>query len=379
MFAASLAITHIEFNKYQVPTASLSLEQLVKRPELNMEFLRSQIEIPYSVEIQEQVEINLKYEGYIAKAYKEAEKIYLNILNQDKDNAVVLSFLGFLYLTVGLYKKADKCFESSYKIQPSSATVEGLGLTKFGLNDKKNAYKYLSEAVKITQRFDVYDKYIDILVDGRFVEELKNQNIDIDIFKANVCKINEIKRLIDFTVEKYGRIDVLINNAGISEEKLFTDITEEEFDKMIKTNMYSVFFASQEAARYMIKAHSGCIINISSIYGLTGGSCEVAYSMAKAGVDGLTKALAKELGPSNIRVNSIAPGAIDTDMNKDLPKDYIEEETAKIYLERFAQGEEEARNIFGKNGRELVHRLYDEKIIIQLYKEKLVEFLPDEC
>ena len=152
-------------------------------------------------------------------------------------------------------------------------------------------------------------------------EELKSQNIDIDIFKANVSKINEIKRLIDFTIEKYGRIDVLINNAGISEEKLFTDITEEEFDRMIKTNMYSVFFASQEAARYMIKSHSGCIINISSIYGLTGGSCEVAYSMAKAGVDGLTKALAKELGPSNIRVNSVAPGAIDTDMNKNVTEE----------------------------------------------------------
>lgn len=161
-------------------------------------------------------------------------------------------------------------------------------------------------------------------------EELKSQNIDIDIFKANVCKINEIKKLIDFTVEKYGRIDVLINNAGISEEKLFTDITEEEFDRMIKTNMYSVFFGSQEAARHMIKAHSGCIINISSIYGLTGGSCEVAYSMAKAGVDGLTKALAKELGPSNIRVNSIAPGAIDTDMNGNLTEEEwqaIKEET----------------------------------------------------
>ena len=105
------------------------------------------------------------------KEYKEAEKIYLNILNQDKDNAVVLSFLGFLYLTVGLYKKADKCFESSYKIQPSSATVEGLGLTKFGLNDKKNAYKYLSEDVKITQRFDVNDKYIYILLDGKNFKE----------------------------------------------------------------------------------------------------------------------------------------------------------------------------------------------------------------
>ena len=87
---------------------------------------------------------------------------------------------------------------------------------------------------------------------------------------------------------------------------------------MMKTNLYSVFYATQEVIKYMIKEHSGCIINISSIYGLTGGSCEVHYSMAKAGVDGMTKALAKELGPSNIRVNSVAPGAIDTEMNKDL-------------------------------------------------------------
>ena len=168
-------------------------------------------------------------------------------------------------------------------------------------------------------------------------EELNNQNIEIDIFKANVSKVNEVKKLIDFAVEKYGKIDALINNAGISEEKLFTDITEEEFDNMIKTNMYSVFFASQEAARYMIKAHSGCIINISSIYGLTGGSCEVAYSMAKAGVDGLTKALAKELGPSNIRVNSVAPGAIDTDMNKNVTEEEwqaIKDETPLMKIGR---------------------------------------------
>ena len=93
---------------------------------------------------------------------------------------------------------------------------------------------------------------------------------------------------------------------------------ESDFDKMMKTNLYSVFYTTQEAVKYMIKEHSGCIINISSIYGLTGGSCEVHYSMTKAGIDGMTKALAKELGPSNIRVNSVAPGAIDTEMNKDL-------------------------------------------------------------
>lgn len=146
-------------------------------------------------------------------------------------------------------------------------------------------------------------------------EELKAQGIDIDIVKANVSKSQEARHLIDFAIEKYGRIDVLINNAGIAQEKMFTDIEEEEFDKMIKTNLYSVFYTTQEAVRSMVKVHKGCIINISSIYAISGGSCEVPYSMAKAGVDGLTKALAKELGPSNIRVNSVAPGAIDTDMN----------------------------------------------------------------
>lgn len=168
-------------------------------------------------------------------------------------------------------------------------------------------------------------------------EELKAQGIEIDIYKANVSKVNEVKRLVNFAAEKYGRIDVLINNAGISEEKLFTDITEEEFDNMIKTNLYSVFFASQEAARHMIREHSGLIINISSIYGITGGSCEAAYSMAKAGVDGLTKALAKELGPSNIRVNSVAPGAIDTDMNKNVTEEEwaaIKEETPLMKIGR---------------------------------------------
>ncbi len=148
--------------------------------------------------------------------------------------------------------------------------------------------------------------------------ELKEQGIEIDIFKANVSKSQEARKLINFAIEKYNRIDVLINNAGIAQEKLFTDITEEDFDRMIKTNLYSVFYTTQEAVKYMIGAHNGSIINISSIYGLTGGACEVHYSMAKAGIDGMTKSLAKELGRSNIRVNSIAPGAIDTDMNKGL-------------------------------------------------------------
>jgi probable short chain dehydrogenase len=161
-------------------------------------------------------------------------------------------------------------------------------------------------------------------------EELKNKNIKIDIFKADVSRKQEVENLVDFVIEKYNKIDVLINNAGIAEEKLFIDITEEDFDKMMKVNLYSVFYTTQEVVKNMLKLHNGIIINISSIYGLTGGSCEVHYSMAKAGIDGMTKALAKELGPSNIRINSIAPGAIDTDMNKNLTEEdwkVVEEET----------------------------------------------------
>lgn len=102
--------------------------------------------------------------------------------------------------------------------------------------------------------------------------------------------------------------------------KLFTDLTDEDIDNMLNTNLKSVFYVTQEVIKNMIHNKSGNIINISSVWGITGGSCEVHYSATKAGIIGMTKALAKEMGPSNIRVNAIAPGAIDTDMNADLTK-----------------------------------------------------------
>ncbi len=159
-------------------------------------------------------------------------------------------------------------------------------------------------------------------------KQVEDKGLEIDLFKANVSKREDVKKLIDFAIEKYNKIDVLINNAGVAQEKLFTDITDEEFDKMMKVNLYSAFYTTQETVKHMLKEHEGCIINISSIYALTGGSCEVHYSIAKAGLDGMTKALARELGPSNIRVNSIAPGAIDTDMNS-----YLTEEDWKQIIQ----------------------------------------------
>lgn len=171
-------------------------------------------------------------------------------------------------------------------------------------------------------------------------EELKKENIEIDIFKADVSKRKEVRELINFVTQKYKKIDVLINNAGISSYGLFTDITDEDWKKVIDTNLYSAFCVTQEVIPYMIHEKNGCIINISSIWGTVGASCESLYSISKAGIDAMTKSLAKELGPSNIRVNSIAPGLIDTDMNKNLSKETIEEIKQEIPLGKIGKPED---------------------------------------
>lgn len=163
-------------------------------------------------------------------------------------------------------------------------------------------------------------------------EEFTSNGYFVEIFKADVSKREEVIKLVEYTLEKFGDIDILINNAGISQTKLFTDITDEDWQNMIGTNLNSVFYMSQEVAKNMIHNKKGCIINISSIWGLVGSSCEVHYSVAKAGVDAMTKALAKELGPSGIRINSIAPGIIDTDMNRYLTDKEIVEIEEEIPL-----------------------------------------------
>ena len=149
-------------------------------------------------------------------------------------------------------------------------------------------------------------------------QSLQNENVNIEIYKADVSKREEVKQMIEYVVNKYGKIDVLINNAGVSDNKVFTDVTDEDWKRVIDTNLYSAFCTTQEVIPNMIHNKNGCIINISSIWGIVGASCETIYSVAKAGMDAMTKSLAKELGPCNIRVNSIAPGIIDTDMNKSL-------------------------------------------------------------
>lgn len=161
-------------------------------------------------------------------------------------------------------------------------------------------------------------------------EDLRKDGIIIEIFKADVSKKEQVKAMVEFALKKWGSIDVLINNAGIAKLQMFQDVKEEDWNEIIDTNLKSAFYASQEVLQSMIHKKKGLIINISSMWGQVGASCETVYAISKAGIDAMTKSLAKELGPSNIRVNSIAPGVIDTEMNSKIDehiKNQIKDET----------------------------------------------------
>ncbi len=174
-------------------------------------------------------------------------------------------------------------------------------------------------------------------------EELQREGYEIEIFKADVSKKEQCEELVKYTLEKYKKIDILINNAGIDKYQLITEVSQEDWNEIINTNLYSAFCMCQEVLPNMIHNKNGCIINISSMWGIVGASTEVVYSISKAGLDGLTKALAKEVGPSNIRVNSIAPGYIETDMNKDYSEKEKLDIIENIPLEKLGKTEDIAK------------------------------------
>lgn len=151
--------------------------------------------------------------------------------------------------------------------------------------------------------------------------DLKAEGYDVYTVKADISVSEDIKNMFNEISVLCGGIDILVNNAGIAQTKLFTDITDNDWDKMVATNLSSAFYCCRSALPYMIQNHFGRIINISSMWGQVGGSCEVHYSAVKAGIIGLTKALAMEEGLSGITVNCIAPGVIKTDMTSNLSED----------------------------------------------------------
>lgn len=176
------------------------------------------------------------------------------------------------------------------------------------------------------------------------VEDLKDCEGVVEMYKADVSNREEVTAMIEYAISEFGGIDVLINNAGILDVGLFTEIEVDTWKRVMDVNLTGVFNVTQEALKqYMINKKDGVIINMSSIYGLTGGSCEVAYSASKAGIVGFTKALAQELAKSNITVNAIAPGAIYTDMlKKNYSEKDIEYTKKEIPMGRFGTPEEVA-------------------------------------
>ncbi len=163
------------------------------------------------------------------------------------------------------------------------------------------------------------------------------------IFKADISDSTQVKAMFDYVKERFGGADVLVNNAGISHIGVFQLMEDSEIEKLLATNLTGAILCSKYAVRDMIPQKNGTIINISSMWGETGASCEVVYSASKAGMIGLTKALAKEVGQSGIRVNCISPGVIDTDMNKELDDKAIAELINDIPLRRLGSPEEIAK------------------------------------
>ncbi len=161
-------------------------------------------------------------------------------------------------------------------------------------------------------------------------QEIISNGGTAEIFKADVSNHSEVVAMVEAVCSAFGFIDVLVNNAGIAQQILFTDITPDIWANMLNTNLTSVYNCCNAVLPKMISEHKGNIINIASMWGETGGSCEVHYSAAKAGVIGLTKALAKEVGLSGIRVNCVSPGVVMTDMMSDFTEetlDCLKEET----------------------------------------------------
>lgn len=165
------------------------------------------------------------------------------------------------------------------------------------------------------------------------LEEVKKIDGYGAVVKGDISKFSECKIIVEEALKVMGKIDILVNNAGISHIGLFMDTTEEEFEKVISTNLLGSMYLTKHVLNSMISRKSGSIINISSMWGEVGASCEVLYSSTKGGLNSFTKALAKEVAPSNIRVNCISPGVINTKMNS-----FLEEEDKKSLEEEIPLG-----------------------------------------
>lgn len=200
-----------------------------------------------------------------------------------------------------------------------------------------------------------WEKGDNVVLNARHPERIRQAAAEYNAFRpgsaiavtADVCDHGQVEQLFEEAHRTFGRVDVLINNAAVANIGLFTDISILEWDTVFDTSVKGTFYCSQLAAREMVRRHEGgVILNVSSMWGQVGASCEVAYSSAKGAVIAFTKALAKELGPSGIRVNCVAPGVIMTEMNRELDEQTLEGLKEETPLMRLGRTEDVAEALY---------------------------------
>ena len=195
--------------------------------------------------------------------------------------------------------------------------------------------------------YDVIINYVSDKTDVETLEkEFKEKGADTLILKADVSNPEEVQNVVDKAIEKFGKIDVLVNNAGITRDNLLMRMTEEEFDKVIEINLKGTYLVTKAVTKYMMKKRSGSIINLSSVVGVAGNAGQCNYSASKAGIIGFTKSIAKELASRNIRANAVAPGFIETDMTNVLSDTVKETIHNQIPLKRMGNAKEVAELIY---------------------------------
>ncbi|CUH91909.1 elongation factor P 5-aminopentanone reductase [Herbinix luporum] len=210
--------------------------------------------------------------------------------------------------------------------------------------------KGIGKAIALRFAKEGYNLVINGSKDKEKLEETKAEiekfNVACLAFLGDMGDYHKVKELFKLIKEEFGHLDVLVNNAGISYIGLLSDMTWQDWDKVIRTNLTSIYNCCSLAIPNMVQKKAGKIINISSVWGNVGASCEVAYSASKGGMNAFTKALAKELAPSNIKVNAVACGAIDTEMNSFLSEEELYQLKEEIPMGRLGRSDEVADLVY---------------------------------